>query len=128
MAKLYHVDIARHAASADGKWVDNLLSHFNLPGVEGGVQGSPRRITADGIHHIALVRLLTRDLGLSAAAAVPLAARLLSDVTATIAFPDGLELRLDLNRFQGEIRRMVAEAVESVTPARRGRPPKSSNQ
>ena len=78
MARLYHVDIARHVASADHKWVDNLLSHHAIPGVEGGRQGSARRISAEGIEYIALVRLLTQDLELSVARAVRFADRLLA--------------------------------------------------
>ena len=127
MARLYHVDIARYAAAADHKWVDNLLSHFELPGVEGGRQGSARRISVDGIQHIALVRLLTRR-------ARPLASQRRSPGDATPgrqlgsarASRDGLELRLDLEQLSFEhVERSIADGVESVTPARRGRPRKS---
>jgi hypothetical protein len=99
MARLYHVDIARHVASADHKWVDNLLSHFNIPGVDGGRQGSARRISADGIAYIALVRTLNRELGLSVAAAVRVADRLLGANATELSIGNGLELRLDLRLF-----------------------------
>ena len=124
MPKLYHVDIARHAATADHKWIDNLLSHFDVPGVEGGRQGSPRRITADGIQHIALVRILTSELGLSVAESNELAPRLLSADSAPISLGNGLELRLDLAEFRVNVNRLITDGVESVAPARRGRPPK----
>jgi len=125
MARLYHVDIARHAAAADHKWVDNLLSHYELPGVEGGRQGSPRRISIDGIQHIALVRLLTQELDLSVRSAVRLATRLLVANSSPIGLEGGLELRLDLERFRSNMQALIADGVESVTPARRGRPRKS---
>ena len=127
MARLYHVDIARHAAAADHKWVDNLLSHHKLPGVEGGRQGSPRRVSIDGIQHIALVRLLTQELDLSVKSAVRVATRLLVANSAPIALEGGLELRLDLESFQSNTQALIAEGVESVTPARRGRPRKSQS-
>src|SRR4051812_66792 len=125
MARLYHVDIARHAAGADHKWVDNLLSRFDIIGVEGGRQGAARRITGEGIQHIALVRLLSRELGLSVSGAVRLAERVLADPDAHVKLGGGLDIRLDRHRFQQEVGTMVAEAVESVTPARRGRPRKT---
>jgi hypothetical protein len=122
MARLYHVDIARHAAGADRKWVDNLLSHFSIPGVDGGRQGTARRISADGIRHIALIHLLARDLDVSVAAAVALATRLLALPSVTLSLGAGLELRLDREQFERHIERLIADGVESVTPARRGRP------
>src|SRR4051812_17824908 len=67
MARFYHVDIARHAVGADAKWLDNLLSPFDVPRVQGGTSREARRITPAGIYHIALIRPLTRDPGPSAA-------------------------------------------------------------
>ena len=126
MARLYHVDIARHAASADHKWVDNLLSHFTIPGVDGGRQGSARRISAEGIEFIALVRLLSRELGLSVAAAVKLADRLLRAKSGALSIGAGVDLHLDRGDFRADVHRAIADAVESVTPVRRGRPRKST--
>jgi len=125
MARLYHVDIARHVASADHKWVDNLLSHFDIPGVEGGRQGSARRISADGIAYIALVRLLNRELGLSVANAVRVADKLLGAKRAELSIGSSLALRLDLTAFHSTVDRAIADGVESITPVRRGRPRKS---
>jgi hypothetical protein len=124
MTRLYHVDIARHVASADHKWVDNLLSHFAIPGVQGGRQGSARRISADGIAYIALVRTLNRELGLSVAAAVRVADRLLGAKTTELSIGNGLDLRLDLAAFHSSVERAIADGVESITPVRRGRPRK----
>ena len=124
MARQYHVDIARFAAKADAKWVDNLLSHFDVPGVERARQGLSRRISPDGIYHIALVRRLNRELGISTAAAVSLAARLLSTEAGRVPLADGLELEFDGGRFRRDIDASIAEGVESLAPARRGRPPR----
>ena len=122
MARSYHVDIARHAAGADAKWVDNLLSHFQIRGVEGGRQGSPRRISEDGILHIALIRELTGVFGLPFQRAVPIAERLLADEDATVAFSDHIAIRIERIAFRQRVNASIADAVESVVPVRRGRP------
>lgn len=124
MARLYHVEIARHAAGADPKWVDNLLSHFSVPGVEKAKQGVARRITLDGVYHVALIRRLNRELGVPIASAVILASRLLASDTARTAVGPGLELHVDLRALEREVDRRVSEAVEASTPPRRGRPPR----
>ena len=125
MARHYHVDVARFATGADHKWVDNLLSHFAVPGVEGARQGLSRRISVDGVYHIALIRSLSRDLGMSVSSAVSLAGRLLADrEDARVEVMTGMVLALDRGAFTRRIDLAIAEAVESVAPARRGRPPK----
>ena len=124
MAPLYHVDIARFAANADQKWVDNLLSHHDVPGVEGAKQGLARRISAIGVYHIALIRFLTRDAGIGTASAVSLSVRLLTPGISSVSIVAGLELRFDRDTFERQIDGAISEAVESIAPARRGRPPK----
>ena len=117
----YHVEIAALAAFADEKWVDNLLSHFTVPGVESARQGVARRITQRGLEHIALVRSLARDVGLPLARAVDMAMRLLDSPNGVIELPGPLELRFDRLAFEAELSSRVAEAAERSTPARRGR-------
>lgn len=124
MARFYHVDIARFAANADQKWVDNLLSHHDVPGVEGARQGLARRISDVGVYHIALIRALTRDAGINTASAVSLSVRLLEPSVTSVPIVAGLEFRLDRAAFTRRLDAAIAEAVESVAPARRGRPPR----
>ena len=124
MSRFYHVDIARFAARADHKWVDNLLSHFDVPGVERARQGRARRISAAGIHHIALIRAMSRGLGVSTGTAVTLAARLLSENSAKVDVEPGLSVALEKVSFLRRIDAAISDAVEAVQPARRGRPPK----
>jgi len=126
MSRLYHVEIARHAAGTDAKWIDNLLSHFDVPGVGGGTQGVARRITLDGICHVALISRLNRELRMPVSAAVSLARRLLANQSDRAIVASGLEIHLDRRALEQEIDRRVAEAVEASTPPRRGRPPRRS--
>ncbi len=126
MSPVYHVEIAGFAAGAESKWLDNLLSHFEIPGVESGRQGVARRISPEAVHQIALIRLLTRELGVDVPRAVELSGRLLADEHGRVALPAGLDIRLDRATFKREIDRAIAEAVEWVAPRRRGRPPRRS--
>jgi len=122
MSRLYHVEIARFAADTDPKWIDNLLSHFDIPGVERSKQGISRRITLDGILHIALIRRLNRELHISVGSAVALSARLLASHSARAEVGASLELRVDRPALEHEIGRRVNDAVESSIRPRRGRP------
>ena len=123
MARHYHVDIAAYVADADRKWVDNLLSHFDVPGVDAAKQGVARRISASGVHHIALIRRLVVDLAVSIDRAVALAHALLTTDATHVALSEVLALHLDRDRFRRETDRRLSDAVESIVPARRGRPP-----
>ena len=120
----YHVDIAEYVTVAERKWIDNILSHFDIPGVVSSRRGSPRRITPTGIYHIALARQITRELNTTLSAAVALAQRLLQSDAGELPVCRGLSLRFDPREFQAAIDLRIAEAVEAVVPARRGRPPK----
>jgi hypothetical protein len=123
MARNYHVDIAAFAARADRKWVDNLLSHFDVPGVDSEKQGVARRLTIEAVQTVVLVRALASDTGLSIDRALAIAGRLLGAddgrVTGATAW---VALQLDRSAFETEVDRRVAAAVEAVVPKKRGRP------
>jgi len=123
LARLYHVDVARHAAGAEPRWVDNLLARFDLPGVESSGQGSTRRISSVGIYHVALVARLTRSMGIALQPASALAVKLLAAPPGDpVLLLGDIELRFDRAAFTAAVDARVAEAVESVMPPRRGRP------
>lgn len=109
-------------ANSERKWIDNLLSHFDVPGVERTQRGSARRIAPVGIYHIALARQIATELDTTLKAAVALAATLLgSDGRAVHVFP-GFSVHFDRPAFETAVDARIAEAVESIVPARRGRP------
>jgi hypothetical protein len=128
MARSYHVEVVRHAADIDLKWIDNLLSHFEVPGVQRWRQGVARKISLDGIYHVALIRRLNRELHLPVSAAVTLASRLLAGESGHPVVVSGIELRIDRPALEAEVDRRVDEAVESSTRPRRGRPPQRSSE
>ena len=123
MARHYQIDIAVFAAESDRKWVDNLLSHFDVPGVEAAKQGVARQLSSAGVYHVALTRRLWLDAGMSVEAALAAARRLLSDPSGRLLLSPSLELRLDRDEFRSRIDVRISEAVESIVPRRRGRPP-----
>jgi len=123
MGRSYQLDFAAFVADVDRKWIDNLLSHFDVPGVESARQGIARRLSIDAIRIIVLVRALSSDGGLPLDRALSSATALLESASSRTAIGSWLELVLDRARFQQEVDRRVAEAVESVVPRRRGRPP-----
>ena len=123
MARTYHIDIAAVAADADRKWVDNLLSRFEIVGVDSARRGVARRISSDGLYRIALIRRLSVELGIPAAVAVGVADRLLRETTDRVALMPGLDLVFDRATFEVEIDERIGRAVEWLRPARRGRPP-----
>jgi hypothetical protein len=122
MPRSYHVEVVQHAVGADRKWIDNLLSHFDVAGVEAARQGVERRISRQGIFHIALIHRLNRELGVSVSAAVTLASRLLADHAGREDVGPWLELRIDLPAMEHSVGRLIEEASEMSAPARRGRP------
>jgi hypothetical protein len=129
LPRAYHIDLAQYVAAADARWVDNLISRFSLPGIDGSGRGESRRITEVGIQHIALIRSLTVDLGLALTVAVPLAKTLLSSPDED-ALPAGPWIRVAFRRaeFARHVDARIADGVESITPTRRGRPPTSRHR
>jgi hypothetical protein len=108
-------------AHVDSKWIDNLLSHFDVPGVSGGKQGAARRITELGIAHIVLIRRLSSVLSVRIGDAVTRASDLLAHGRPT-GIDVGVELRIDREVFLAEVARRIEQAAEAIVPARRGRP------
>ena len=106
--------------------MDNLLSHFCIPGAESAHRGVARRISIDGLRHISLVRRLAHDLGVPLSRAVDYATRLLTDPNSQIDASDSIRLGLARSAFDSELASRVAEAVETTAPARRGRRPARS--
>lgn len=123
MARTYHIDVAAVAADADRKWVDNLLSRFAIAGVDSARRGVARRIAIDGLYRIALIRRLSVELGIPAAAAVDIAERLTHSATGRVSLMAGLELTFDRESFEVQVGERIDRAVEWLRPARRGRPP-----
>jgi hypothetical protein len=125
MARSYHVDIAAFAAGVDRKWIDNLLSHFNVPGVESQKRGVARRLSLEAIRTVVLVRALAAETGLSVDRALATATALLDRADARASASPWISLQIDRAAFDADVERRLAAAVEAVVPRKRGRPASS---
>ena len=119
--RAYTVDVAALALGVERKYLDNLLSHHDIPGCAGGRQGIRRRLDRDAVARLAIVVTLVRELLMPLAAAIRLAVQLHDQGTAT-AGPT-IRLALDLPALERGLEARLATAVESAREPRRGRPP-----
>ena len=118
----YHIDIACFVADVERKWIDNFLSRVDVAGAESSGHGVVRRLTIGAIRQIALTRELVRNFGLTLERAASLAKELLAN-GGEVRGSSGLTIRLDIAAFDAGVDRRVADGVEAVVLARRGRPP-----
>jgi len=120
--RLYSVAVASVAIEAPEKWTDNLIAHHELKGVQSRARGVARGISWPALVHIALVRELHLGLGCSVRDAVSFAAELLVTSAGLMAAGRYLTVSFDRARFEHDLHRRLAEALESAPRPRRGRP------
>ncbi len=121
MPRAYTVATAALALDVPSKWVDNILSHHTVPGVEQQRQGVARKLSIDGLLVLALTAFLIQELGAPAPKAIEIAAALLGN-EGRYESPRGLSLILDLAAFQAGLLERLEIAVEMAPVPRRGRP------
>lgn len=127
MARSYDVAAAALALGVEPKWLDNVLSHHEVPGVSSSRQGVSRAITPSGLLHLAVTRALGEGARVPIGAAIQLAGVLLAGqergVVETQVAP-ALTLRLDRVALTSALERRLVDAVEQAPTRRRGRPPR----
>ena len=121
MPRAYTVATAALALDVPYKWVDNILSHHAVPGVEQQRQGVTRKLSIDGLLVLALTTFLIQELGAPAPKAIGIAEALLRN-EGRYQSPRGLSLILDLSAFQIDLLERLEDAVEMAPVPRRGRP------
>jgi hypothetical protein len=123
MARAYTVATAALALGTSLKWLDNVLSHNQVPGVTQDRQGVSRRLTVDGLVVLALAVLLIQELGVPTPRAIALAEGLAKHEGRHVAREGMLNLELDLAPFRAQLLERLENAVEVAPVPRRGRPP-----
>jgi len=121
---LYNTATAATAIGVSNKWLDNLLSHNRIAGVQSESQGVSRRLSLAAITQIALTRDLVDLLNVPVSTAVRLAAALLADPDGNNLGDSPLRITVDLGEFRAGVLESLARAVELAPTRRRGRPPK----
>jgi hypothetical protein len=125
LARSYNVRIAALTVGETTKWVDNVLSHNSVVGVEQGRQGVGRRLSDDSLLSLTICKILARQLGVPLATAVEIANQIVATREARrdhVVAP-GISIEFSLPEIERAMRARLADAVESVVTVRRGRPP-----
>lgn len=122
MARLYTVATVALTLGASAKWIDNVLSHYPVPGIHQQRQGISRRLSLDGIVALAITLVLIQDVGLPIPHALHLAEALAGSDGRYVS-PHGVLVTMDLSALRERVLEKLEGAVEAAPVPRRGRPP-----
>lgn len=122
--RAYTVATAALALRTDPKWIDNLLSHHEVPGVAHAQRGVRRRISPSSVRIIAIARALVDDLSLPLHRAVALAIELESHEKNAFPISEHIVLHLDRGRLLSDLAQRLDEAAEFAAVPKRGRRPR----
>jgi hypothetical protein len=122
VARAYSVRIAAVALDVSPKWVDNVLSQHEVPGVVSSRQGVERSISDLGIRALELIRIGSQELGMSVARSVEVAIATASAPDARFATRSGAEIRFELDVIDRRLRERLVDAIEATPRLARGRP------
>ena len=123
MNRAYSLRLIALTTGVDGRWLDNLLSRHQIPGVSRQRRGVERRINDEALLAIELVRVLNLELGVSMATAVAVAAHMLAPQSAGMyRTTSGLTLTLSIAELRQRLRARLLESLEFVARIPRGRP------
>ena len=121
---IYNTKTAAIALGVTPKWLDNLLSHNDIPTLHGELQGISRRLSLPAVMTIAVARELIQVLQLPAPTALRLADQLLTNDDGNVAVSPDLRFTLQRDRFRSSLTEALDRAVEVAPTPRRGRPRK----
>jgi hypothetical protein len=121
---LYNTATAAAALDVNQKWLDNILSHNDLDGVQSDTQGISRRLSVASIIALSLAKELIDGLEINSSAALRLATRILSAPTGGVVVSSRLRIVVDLDSLRADTLGRLERAVEIAPTPRRGRPPK----
>ena len=119
--RLYDVGAASFALRVERKWLDNVLSQHDVPGVARSVQGLSRQIPLRSLAIIAIVRDLQRHLGLPVGRGIEIGTRLIGPAHGHVRL-GATVLTADVSAIEHELDHRLVDAMETVVPRRRGRP------
>jgi hypothetical protein len=110
------------ALGVEPKTLDNLLSREGRSLLRSGKRGRSRRIREDVLEQVAVAFVLTRDLGVSVAKGLEIAALVLASPASPVQLGSSCALAFDVTRLRRALERSVNEALESTAERTRGRP------
>jgi hypothetical protein len=119
---LYNISTTSTALGIPSKWLDNLLSHNKIDGVEQAKQGVQRRLSLEAVTVIAVTHRLVEGTGIPVGRAVALAERLFLTPGHSITIADTVTFTIDRTRLEKTIFHELERAVEVTPLPARGRP------
>lgn len=122
--RAYTVAATAVALGVSSKWVDNVLSHHQVPGVHQARQGIARRVTPTALLILDIALGLVRSLGLPLPQALE-TARLLIDARGrgvSLSGTASIQIRADVEALTEDLNVRLERAVEMSPTPRRGRP------
>lgn len=125
MARAYTTATVALALDLPVKWVDNVISHFQISGVERARQGIARRLSVDAVLVLSVISMLGEHLSVPTARALDIAQLLVSG-QGQLTWPDGVQLSVNLKLIRAQLLERLAGAVEVAPVPRRGRPPRNT--
>ena len=122
MARSYSVRIAAVALGVPAKWVDNVLSQHDIPGVTSSRQGVERSISDLGIRVLEIVRIGSHERGIPVSRSVEIAVAATAASDARFVTESGAELRFAIETIDRRLRERLVDAIEATPRLARGRP------
>jgi hypothetical protein len=123
MPRSYSVSTVQLVLDVPIKWVDNVLTHHDVPGVVRGRRGLSRGVPPHSLLVLGVALELIRDLQMPIAPAIGLAASLCEAPSGEHRLTAEIVLRVDMAAIERRLERRLLEAVEVAGAKRRGRPP-----
>lgn len=120
--RAYSSSVVASALGVDPRWLDSVIAHNQIDGVQRERQGVSRAISPAAVLTIAVAMELMEALQTPIAGALHLAGLLLLE-GGEHSPADGMTLRVDVHAIERRMAGCLTEAVESHPPPRRGRPP-----
>jgi hypothetical protein len=121
---LYNTSTTAAAIGASAKWLDNLLSHNKVDGVQSERQGVARRLAFPAVATVALAHEIVTASSVPLSAALRLAGELLASPSGSTPISPSLTLSIDVSAFRATLLGRLAQAVEDAPRPVRGRPRK----
>lgn len=126
--RTYDVWVTALTLGVDTKWLDNLLSHHDIPGCAGARQGVARRISDQGLLAIALIHLLHSELGIPLGRAAALVRTAVAENSLdSIRTASGIRLAVPLRELEAELRARLPDALQAAPRIARGRKPRHAD-
>jgi len=121
---LYNTATAAAALDVTPKWLDNLLSHNDIHGLQPESQGVSRRLSLSTITILSLAKELIDTLELTVPAALRVATRIVASPASELIISTRLRVTLEPDALKADVLARLVRAVEIAPTPRRGRPPK----